>query len=165
MQNVFIGLGSNQGSSLAICNDAIALLQESPQIEVEKVSSFYRTKPVGLENQPWFVNGVIKCTVRIEPWELLRVLQEIENRFGRVRRERWGPRTLDLDILSYGDRFVNLPDLIIPHPRLHERRFVLVPLQELAPDWKHPLLLDAVGSLLQQLGEDTDHEVLRMEPQ
>jgi len=163
MQNVFIGFGSNQGDSVAIINGAIALLRENSQIEIEEVSSFYRTKPEGLESQPWFVNGVIKCTAEIEPEEMLRLLREIESRFGRVRRERWGPRTLDLDILAYGDRIVNLPDLTIPHPRLHERRFVLVPLQEIAPDWNHPLLLTSAESLLERLGGQADNEVLRME--
>jgi 2-amino-4-hydroxy-6-hydroxymethyldihydropteridine diphosphokinase len=163
MQNVFIGFGSNQGDSVDICNGAIAMLRENSQIEIEEVSSFYRTKPEGLENQPWFVNGVIKCATELEPEELLRFLREVENHFGRVRRERWGPRTLDLDILTYGDRILNHDDLTIPHPRLHERRFVLVPLQEIAPDWRHPLLLASAESLLQQLAGEADNRVLRME--
>lgn len=163
MENVFIGFGSNQGDSVAILNGAIALLRENSQIKIEEVSSFYRTKPEGLVDQPWFVNGVMKCSTELEPVALLSLLRRVENHFGRVRRERWGPRTLDLDILAYGDRIVNLADLTIPHPRLHERRFVLVPLREIAPDWRHPLLLASAESLLRQIGTETDNEVLPME--
>lgn len=162
MQNVFIGFGSNQGEPLRICRDALLELKRHARIDVQEVSSFYSTKPVGGEDQPWFINGVVRCSTELEPEELLRLLNKMENRFGRVRRERWGPRTLDLDILVYGERVVQLPDLTIPHPRMHERLFVLAPLQEIAPNWIHPLLNASVRELLRRLSTDSG-EVLRLE--
>ena len=162
MQNVFIGFGSNQGESLKICREAVLELKRHAKIDVREVSSFYSTKPVGVEDQPWFINGVVRCSTELEPEELLTVLNRIENRFGRVRRERWGPRTLDLDILAYGERVVQLPDLTVPHPRMHERLFVLAPLREIAPNWIHPLLHASVEELLSRLNTDSG-EVLRLE--
>lgn len=163
MQNVFIGFGSNQGDSASICIEAIRLLRSNPKIEIQAISSFYRTEPQGFEDQPWFINGVIVCTTDLEPEELLEFLLNVENHLGRVRELRWGPRTLDLDILSYGDRIVDLANLAIPHPRLHERRFVLVPLMEIAPDWRHPVLRVPAETLLEGLGREAAGDVIRLD--
>jgi len=162
LQDVFIGFGSNLGDSVEICQQAIAMLASHPQIEMHEVSSFYRTEPEGYTDQPWFINGVLRCTSQLEPMEILEILRAVETHLGRTRKIRWGPRTLDLDILSYGDLLVNLPDLVIPHPRLHERRFVLVPLMEIAPEWRHPLLQMSVEGLLQNLALHSGSEVLKL---
>ncbi|MCK8601311.1 2-amino-4-hydroxy-6-hydroxymethyldihydropteridine diphosphokinase [Desulfoferrobacter suflitae] len=164
MRVVFIGFGSNQGDSLRICREAVRRLGQNADIEIRRVSSFYRTEPVGFEDQPWFVNGVVQCVTDLEPQALWEVLAEIENHFGRIRAERWGPRTLDLDILAYGNEIIRLPDLTIPHPRMHERLFVLAPLQEIEPGWLHPVLHVGVVQLVERLG-GSGKQVVRIEVQ
>jgi 2-amino-4-hydroxy-6-hydroxymethyldihydropteridine diphosphokinase len=151
MQQVFIGIGSNQGNSVDSCLQAVAMLREHPAIAGLRTSSLYHTRPEGYENQPWFVNGVTVCTTHLDPDELLQVLHGIEHKLGRVRLQRWGPRTIDLDILAYGEMVIDLAHLSIPHPRLHNRRFVLVPLLEIAPDWVHPVLKISVSDLIGNL--------------
>lgn len=162
MEQVFVGFGSNQGDSVRICSQAVELLNRHRQITVCKISSFYRTEPVGMTEQDWFVNGVVRCETDLDPEVLLDVLQEIEKDFKRVRDQRWGPRTLDLDILFFGDRQLQLPGLTIPHPRLHERRFVLLPLVEIAPDWVHAGLGASVSDLLSRLPA-AGQEVVRLD--
>ncbi len=161
MENVFIGFGSNVGDSGEICRQAVEALGRRPGITVRNVSSLYRTEPVGLTEQDWFVNGVAHCETDLEPEELLRGILDIEKRFGRVRRERWGPRTLDLDILIHGERLLDEPWLTIPHPLLHERRFVLVPLAEIAPGLIHPRLGIAISDLLDRLDGFVGQQVVR----
>ena len=151
MEQVLIGFGSNQGDSVLICSQAVEMLDRHSRIRIRRVSSFYRTEPVGMKDQDWFINGVVLCETDLEPEGLLSVTRQIEAHFHRVRHHRWGPRTLDLDILFFGERCIDLPDLIVPHPRLHERRFVLVPLAELAPQWVHPVLGISVRELLARL--------------
>jgi 2-amino-4-hydroxy-6-hydroxymethyldihydropteridine diphosphokinase len=132
-----IALGSNLGDSRSILVSAIDWLQMHPQIEVLAVSSWYRTKPIG-PPQPDYLNGCVTIRTSLTPLELLRVLQAIEAKFGRVRQERWGARTLDLDLLLYETQIIDAPTLQLPHPRMVERAFVLVPLAEIAPDWIEP---------------------------
>jgi 2-amino-4-hydroxy-6-hydroxymethyldihydropteridine diphosphokinase len=163
MQQVFIGFGSNQGDSVHLCLRAVSMLREHSAIAICKVSSLYYTEPEGLESQPWFVNGVIECTTELDPKRLLQVLQGIENNLGRVRQMRWGPRTMDLDILAYGDTVIHLAHLVIPHPRLHERRFVLAPLLEIAPDWVHPTLKASVSELFCNLPREGGSAIQLME--
>ncbi|MCD8916392.1 2-amino-4-hydroxy-6-hydroxymethyldihydropteridine diphosphokinase [Staphylococcus simulans] len=138
MTEVFLGLGSNVGDREAQLKAAIDLLDEQQGIEVIKVSSFYETAPVGYVNQPDFLNLCIKIETELSPHEVLECGLAIEQQLHRVRKERWGPRTLDIDILLYGDEIIETKDLSIPHPRMTERAFVLIPLQEIAPDKVEP---------------------------
>ncbi len=164
MERVLIGLGSNQGDSVAICLAAIQCLADHPRVHLVKRSSFYRTAPLLVTDQPWFINSVVLFETDLHPKELLDLMLQIESDFGRIRQTRWGPRTLDLDLLAYGDRQFDLPALTIPHPRLHERRFVLEPLLEIDPDWVHPTLKVAARDLLHRiLGDKNDQKVERVE--
>jgi len=151
MEQVLIGFGSNLGDSVRICLGAIKILHDHPKIHLLKVSSLYRTEPVGMVEQDWFINGVIQCETSMEPEILLEITGRIEEDFGRVRQIRWGPRSLDLDILSFGEREITLPRLTVPHPRLHERLFVLTPLMEIAPRWVHPVMKISAHDLLARL--------------
>lgn len=147
----YIGIGSNLGDRRKKIQLALKVLKEKKDIIVEKVSPFYETLPVGGPPQGKFLNGVIEISTTLTPRELLEVLQEIEKALGRVRKERWGPRTIDLDILFYGDLIVNEERLIIPHPLMHKREFVLKPLLRIAPNLIHPVLKKSVKELLDQL--------------
>jgi 2-amino-4-hydroxy-6-hydroxymethyldihydropteridine diphosphokinase len=164
MELVLIGFGSNLGDSVQVCLAAIDSLRIHPHIRVIETSSLYRTKPQMLADQPWFINGVVLCETDLSPEDLLDTMQHIERDFGRNREVRWGPRTLDLDLLTFGDRQINLSSLTIPHPRLHERRFVLIPLLEVAPEWVHPTMKVTALSLLDRiLDNGSDQEVERLE--
>ncbi|MGC9503521.1 2-amino-4-hydroxy-6-hydroxymethyldihydropteridine diphosphokinase [Baaleninema sp.] len=142
-----IALGSNLGDSLAILMGSIDTLFRHPQIAEVARSPWYRTQPVG-PPQPEYINGCVVVEVTLSPDALLKVLLDIESRFDRVRRERWGPRTLDLDVILYGDRILDTPDLQIPHPRFRDRAFVLVPLADVAPHWIDPVSGQSVTDLL-----------------
>jgi 2-amino-4-hydroxy-6-hydroxymethyldihydropteridine diphosphokinase len=136
--NTAIALGSNIGDSHTILLGAIDAIAQTPGIRLISQSSLYRTKAVG-PPQPDYLNGCVLLQVEMIPELLLEVLLKIENKFGRLRGERWGARTLDLDILLYSDQIIETPKLQIPHPRMRERAFVLVPLVEIAPDWVDPV--------------------------
>ncbi|MEL7510573.1 MAG: 2-amino-4-hydroxy-6-hydroxymethyldihydropteridine diphosphokinase [Cyanobacteria bacterium J06554_3] len=145
-----IALGSNLGDSRQILLDAIQAIDTSAQISVTARSHLYQTAPVG-PPQPDYINACITVTTSLSAWELLYRLLSIENQFGRVRKERWGARSLDLDLLFYGDRIIDLPQLSVPHPRLHERPFVLIPLMDIASQWQHSTLHKTVEQLHHQL--------------
>lgn len=133
-----IALGGNIGDSYQILEAAIETLATTPGIKLQAKSSWYRTKAVG-PPQPDYLNGCAILQVTMSPDLLLETLLAIENKFGRVRQERWGARSLDLDLLLYDDLIIDTPHLQIPHPRMKERAFVLIPLAEVAPDWIEPI--------------------------
>ena len=144
---VYLGLGSNLGDRLENLRDAI--LKLAPDIKVTAYSSVYQTPPWGFEQQPVFLNQVVGGETHLVPGDLLQNLKNIESVLGRQPTFRNGPRIIDLDILFYDNMIINQPDLIIPHPRLHERAFVLVPFAEIAPNYHHPVLDLSVKEMLQ----------------
>ncbi len=146
---VYLGLGANLGDRLANLQRAIQALP--PAVKVVRASSIYETEPWGYHDQPAFLNQVLEGSTDLSPGDLLQHLKGIERELGRQPTFRYGPRLVDLDILLYGDQVVDLPELAIPHPRLAERAFVLVPLAELAPDLRHPASRQTVRAMLSQL--------------
>jgi 2-amino-4-hydroxy-6-hydroxymethyldihydropteridine diphosphokinase len=144
----YIALGSNLGDREHNLRAAIEMLRQADGVRVRSVSSFYETEPVGYTEQPAFINAAAEVMTALSPMELLRLCQDIENRLGRVRTVKWGPRTADLDILLYGDAVMDTPELKIPHPLMHERRFVLEPLAEVAPGAVHPVTGMTISQLL-----------------
>lgn len=138
MNTAYVALGANIGDPTATVLAAFAALANLTDSRVVHTSSLYRTAPVGLTKQPDFINAVAMLETGLAPEELLDALLDLEARFGRVRRDRNGPRTLDLDLLLYNDIELDLPRLILPHPRLHLRAFVLHPLAEIAPELAIP---------------------------
>lgn len=134
----YIGVGSNLGDRRENMRRAIRLLAETGEIKVERVAPLYRTAPLGVEDQPEFFNSVVEVETTLSPQELLARLLKVEASLGRVREKRWGPRVIDLDLLLYDDLQLVTPELILPHPRLTERAFVVVPLSELAPEMLLP---------------------------
>ncbi|MBN4000932.1 2-amino-4-hydroxy-6-hydroxymethyldihydropteridine diphosphokinase [Nostoc sp. LPT] len=145
-----VALGSNIGDSQAILEAAIETLAQTPGIVLEARSHWYQTKAVG-PPQPDYLNGCVTLQVEILPQQLLEILLGIEQQFGRVRQEHWGPRTLDLDLLLYDDITLDTPNLQIPHPRMRDRAFVLVPLAEIAPDWIEPVSGCVIKELLKEV--------------
>ena len=133
MTRAFVGLGANLGDRERTIAEAVRLLSERDGITVVAVSSLRETDPVGVVDQPRFLNGAVLVETESSPRELLDALLAVEHELGRVRDRRWGPRTIDLDLLVYGDVRLDEPGLTVPHPRLHERRFALEPLAELDP--------------------------------
>jgi len=147
----YIGIGSNLGEKLENCLRAVEAIGSDARNCLVRCSRFYRTEPMGKKDQAWFINGVAAVETAMGPRELLEFLLSVEKEMGRARKERWGPRIIDLDILFYGDRVLNEEGLQIPHPRLHERRFVLVPLKEIAPGLVHPVFHRTVSQILGEL--------------
>ena len=150
----YIGLGSNLGDREAMLKKAVQCLREEEDLEVRKVSSWYFTEPVGGPiGQEKYLNGVIEVVTNLRAKELLDRLLAIENRLGRKRAQRWGPRCIDLDLLLYGEEVIKTEHLQVPHKRMHEREFVLRGLVEIAPEVKHPVLGKTARQMRQEVLE------------
>lgn len=148
----YVAVGANVGDRKANIETAIARLRQTRGVEVTRVSKLLENPAVGMgEDAPPFLNGAIELKTTLGSHALLRELLEIEQSLGRERREKWSPRTIDLDLLLYGDAIISSQELIVPHPLMHERRFVLEPLAELARDFVHPTLQMTIGGLLDHL--------------
>lgn len=156
MVTAYLGLGSNMGDRWAQLNQAIALIGQTEGITVRKISSVFETAPVGLLEQPHFYNLVVEIETSLSPIALLRTALAIEKRLHRVRVVRWGPRTIDIDLLLYDDRVIQLDELEIPHPRMHERAFVLIPLKELAGNIRIPGRNLSIEQCIAQLPADQE---------
>ncbi|NBB94865.1 MAG: 2-amino-4-hydroxy-6-hydroxymethyldihydropteridine diphosphokinase [Planctomycetes bacterium] len=163
-ERAYIALGSNRGGRGETLRKAIDMLRQTPGVTLRRVSGFIETPAVthsdelGIqadESQPDYLNGVVEVDTSLPPHDLLDCLHDIENALGRQRHheQRWGPRTCDLDILLYGQESIDEPDLTIPHPRLAERRFVLEPLVEIAPEARHPDTYETAAEMLAKLNE------------
>jgi len=142
---VYLSLGSNLGDREANLRTAIEKLGEFGNIAA--VSSFYETEPVEVTAQPWFVNCAVKLDTEKMPRQLISAILALEQSMGRQRKQQKGPRTIDIDILLFGSSVIDIPSLTVPHPHLHERRFVLEPLAEIAPDVRHPIFKRSVREL------------------
>ena len=164
MKKAAIGVGSNLGDSVRICREAFDWLRNHRAIGILRTSSLYRSSPVGMSEQNWFVNAAVLVNTGLEPMALLEVMLEAEKAFGRVRTVKWGPRTLDLDLLFFENIQLDLPGLKVPHPLMGERLFVLKPLVEIEPDWVHPGLGLSVREMLNRILElDHDQQIQKLE--
>jgi 2-amino-4-hydroxy-6-hydroxymethyldihydropteridine diphosphokinase len=160
-ERAYIGIGSNLGDRIRHCQQAIRAISSVPWATGMRVSSLYETAPVPPASGGWFVNGVVSVETTLPPEALLQELLRIERVMGRAAaRERGEDRSIDLDLLLVDSQVVERPDFVLPHPRLHQRRFVLVPLCELAPDLRHPLLGMTMGALLERLDDSSPVRLL-----
>ncbi len=158
MIKVYIGLGSNLGDPQSQLKKAIIAMNMVPSTSVVKTSSFYRSKPVGPQDQPDYINAVVELDTELSAPVLLDYLQDIENEQGRERKIKWGARTLDLDILLFGDEIINNDRLQVPHVEMHNRGFVLLPLNEIIPD----CMIPGVGAVSSLLQEDSINDLVKL---
>ena len=154
MAHAYIGFGSNIDDRFNYIAQALRLLLETDDVSLIQISSLYETEPVGYEEQDWFLNGVVAIETDLPLHQLLALLKKIEREVGREHRGRWGPREIDLDLLIYDQCCINTPDLIVPHPEMHQRSFVLIPFAEIAPDILHPIFGQNIRTLLSNLNDE-----------
>jgi len=158
----YLSTGSNLGDKLENCRSGLAALDQTEGIHIDAVSAFYMTEPMEYSDQPWFVNAAVRIRTTLNPLDLLTTLKALERKSGRKDSGiRFGPRTLDFDIIFYNDIVLETPSLIVPHPRLHEREFVLRPICDLAPELMHPVLKKTAAELLAALETD-GHQCIKM---
>jgi 2-amino-4-hydroxy-6-hydroxymethyldihydropteridine diphosphokinase len=155
----YIGIGSNLGNTLQNCKYAIESLSRINGINPTRTSSFYKTEPVGIEKQNYFINAVVEITTTLSARDLLQALRKIEKDMGRKREAKGGPRIIDLDLLFYGQDVIRETDLVVPHPEIHKRRFVLEPLYEIASYFIHPVFGVSIRGLKDRL---TDTKIVEM---
>ncbi len=158
MARVFLSLGSNLGDRLSNIQQAVSTLSMLDEVNVVKTSSFYDTEPWGNKKQNWFVNCAVAIDTILSPQELLKKCQDIEYTLGRIRnqKERWQERAIDIDILMYDDLILTEQNLVIPHPYMHQRAFVLVPMLEVKPDLIHPVFKKTIAQLYDELENPED---------
>jgi 2-amino-4-hydroxy-6-hydroxymethyldihydropteridine diphosphokinase len=155
IHTAYIGAGSNIGNKLLSCKNGINALARLQNTQIKKWSKFYQTEPVDFKNQDWFINGVVEIETDLDAFQLIKELKSIEHDAGRVDNTvRFGPRILDMDILLFDDMVMNSSGLIIPHPRMHKRRFVLKPICDIDPSIIHPVLNKEMQVLLASLDEN-----------
>ena len=151
----YIGIGSNLGTPGKNCIEAIEKISSTKDIKIISRSSFYQTEPIGGVQQDWFVNSAIKIKTNLSPTHLLSDLLNIESAMGRTREEKWGPRLIDLDLLFYGNLILRKKGLTLPHPEILKRKFVLIPMSEIAENLVHPTLKKTIKTLLQESSDGT----------
>lgn len=151
MAIVYIGLGSNLGDRLGFIQQAVKMLEFHAAVKVLETSSFYETEPYGVKEQDWFINAAVKVSTPLTPVEILRVCQHIEEKLGRKREIKWGPRVIDLDILLYDEEIIADDILTIPHPSTYDRACCIVPLLEIADELIHPILQKDMDEIYQNL--------------
>jgi 2-amino-4-hydroxy-6-hydroxymethyldihydropteridine diphosphokinase len=147
----YLGLGSNLGDKLKSITEAINLISKLKSVEIIRTSSMIITKPYGKTDQPDFLNCIIEIDTDLLPEELLKKCLDIENQLGRIRNEKWGPRTIDIDLLFYEDIIMNSELLVLPHPEIHKREFILTSLNELCPNLVHPILIKKIKDIFVEL--------------
>jgi 2-amino-4-hydroxy-6-hydroxymethyldihydropteridine diphosphokinase len=158
MPEALIALGGNVGDTRATFDRAVSLFCDGAAVRLLARSSDYRTPPWGVEDKPPFVNLCLAVATELTPRALLDHAHAVERALGRdrTREQRWGPRTVDIDLIAYGDVTIDEPDLILPHPRAHERLFVIGPLAEIAPEWRHPVLGETAAELARKANVGAD---------
>ncbi len=161
MEKIYVGLGANVGDREANLRSAVVAVEARPEVRVVGASRVYESAPVGYVDQPDYLNAAIELETGVSPRDLLQILLEVERTLGRVRRRRWGPRIIDLDLLLYGHRTVQERGLTVPHPQLHLRAFVLLPLCDLSPEGLDPLTGKSFRSLAEAV--IVDSEIRRVE--
>ena len=157
----YIGIGSNLGDTLKNCQHAVESLSLAKGIEITRVSSFYKTEPIGIENQNLFINAVVEIKTVLSARNLFQTLQNIEKDMGREREVKGGPRIIDLDLLFYGQEVIQNPDLIVPHPEIQKRRFILAPICEIASYFIHPSFGVSMRGLKDRLSDNKMVEVIK----
>ena len=154
---ILIALGANLPSRFGTPAQTLAAARQAMEaagLKIIKASADWLTAPVPVSDQPWFHNAIVAVETSLDAFQILSVLQNIENDFGRTRVVRNEARILDLDLIAYHDQVIDSPSLIVPHPRMHQRAFVLMPLREIAPDWKHPILTQSLNDLIGVIPSD-----------
>ena len=151
----YIGIGSNLSNPDKNCIEAINKISEHPDINLAAKSPLYQTEPIGHVEQEWFINAAIKIDTELSPTNLLSTLLNLELEMGRIRQEKWGPRLIDLDLLFYDDLILDQEGMTLPHPEIQKRKFVLVPMNEIAENHRHPALKKTISTLLQELADDS----------
>ena len=164
MSTVYLSLGSNLGDRRAYLDKGIELLRMHDRVDVVQSSSYYETEPIGYTDQGWFLNAALEVQTALTPQQLLAYCQSVERQSGRRRAIRWGPRTLDIDLLLYHDYESKEPNLLLPHPRMHERACVLIPLREIAPNLtiRGNPIGDLIVGLPSHLGSDYPGQITRL---
>jgi 2-amino-4-hydroxy-6-hydroxymethyldihydropteridine diphosphokinase len=163
LATIYLGLGSNLGDREKNLRRALKELKSLNSVKILKKSSIYETEPVGFKDQNWFLNAVIKIKTQIPPLSLFYLLKGIEKRLGRTKGKRWGSRKIDLDLLLYDGVIMNEDKLILPHPQMHKRRFVLIPLLELDRGAKHPVLNLTFKKLLENIEKSQEVKLFSKE--